>query len=241
MNRTLDAFGRFILAGFPIVVLTILCLGVVRETSAAVVSNVTVYQVSSELDPYNSSYPWDEKALYVINGSGLDNAGRHGNNSFGTMWSANTYAPSQTNGPTDTAPFITFDLGAAYSLTSLNIWNYNGIDSVYNYSGRSIKNVDVSISLDGSQFSNAGTYNLDPALGASLYSGQMVPFDFDARYVRFDIRTNHAGDLAYGVGLSEVQFVTAVPNPPTIILLGTALVSLIGFRRKKIGRHADVE
>jgi len=233
MNRTLDTFSRFLLVGFPIVALTILSLGVEREASAATVSGVTIYQVSSELDPANSVNPWDEKASYVINGSGLNNDGLHGNNSFRTMWSANTYVPSQTNGSTDTAPFITFDLGSAYSISSLNIWNYNGIDSSYNYSGRSVSNVDISISLDGSLFSNAGNYNLQAALGNSNYSGQMIPFDFDARYVRFDIKNNHANNLAYGVGLSEVQFVTAVPIPPTIMLLGTALVSLIGFRRKK--------
>jgi hypothetical protein len=238
-SATYTGFGSG-LQRAPRLFVLLLSLIVASWAQAASISGVAIAQVSSELDPANSPFIWDEQATYVIDGSGLDAAGLHGSNSFGRMWAANTFVPSQTNGPTDTSPFIVFDLGAVYSLSSFRIWNYNGVDAFHNYSGRSIRDADISTSLNGVSFSDAGSYVLLPAPGANGYAGELIPFDVTARFVRFDIRTNHAGDLAYGVGMSEISF-SSVPAPPSIVLFGSALVGGAGALRKRHRKQRAIE
>ncbi len=73
---------------------------------------------------------------------------------------------------------------------------------------------------------------------ACRVAGEIVdPADFQARFVRFDILSNHQGNLTFGVGLSEVQFFStpaaAVPEPSMLLLLGSGLVGLAGWRWRK--------
>jgi hypothetical protein len=182
----------------------------------------TVHAVSSE-----NVVGIDRDADYSSDGSGMTGTGAngsvHANGENGIAW---TTVGSLGPG-TDYAPFITYDLGARYDVKLLRIWNYN---SSLNLGPATITiigadDVDVYTSNDGVSFNLAGSVNFALAPGANGYPGEDIPVDFlGARYVRFDIKTNHDGAVFDGTGtqpgvidarsltgLSEVRFMGTIP------------------------------
>jgi hypothetical protein len=147
-----------------------------------------------------------------------------------------------SDGSTISDQWVMFDLGAAYQTDSMFFWNtFLGSDVT---TGRGISDMDVSFatSLDTS-FATAttgdsnwgNTVNLTPALGvvvASKGAGELLTYtSVSARYVLFEVTDNHPNGDQF-VGMSEVRFIEAVPEPSTTALLGLGGLALILRRRK---------
>lgn len=142
-------------------------------------------------------------ANYLIDNSGL----------FGTapnqVHSENGGAGSYiTNGTTAT---LTFDLGATYLVSAVQIWQYSTGDSDV---ARGAKNIQIQYSTDNSAYMTDSIITV-----AKNTAGTPMPkqeFNLanirSARYIRFNIQSNYGGSL---VGLAEVKFsgIAIVPAP----------------------------
>jgi hypothetical protein len=132
----------------------------------------------------------------------------------------------------NTTPEITWNLGAIYNLAGFHLWNYN---EAFNSGDapRSIQTADVSISNDGTTFTPFATgMTFTEASGFDTYTGEDYAMVATAQYVRFNVTSNY-GD-GFGSGLSEIRFVTAVPEPMSITLIcfGALGVMLAARRRR---------
>ncbi len=101
----------------------LVCL-VSAGTAQAFISGVSIAGVSSEFD-----YPPADSrlAIYTIDGAGCygadvlnDPCDNHDAHSL-----TPTYQAWLTNGAYDANPWVTYDLGAAYDVESMKVWNYN--------------------------------------------------------------------------------------------------------------------
>lgn len=170
----------------------------------------------------SNTFPfWGEyNAENLIDGSGLS-GGKHDAN-YTNMWMTDLGVDSAT---------LTFDLGGAYQLSSLDVWNYNfGTEGYASTLDRAAKAFTVSLSTDGVNFTQvlAGQFSrgTGQALGAETFGLSGL-----GRYVQIGLSGNHQQDPAtYGyspVGLSEVRFAgSAVPEPATwaMMIAGFGLV-----------------
>ena len=128
---------------------------------------------------------------------------------------------------------ILFDFGLPYSIRGFSLWNQNsGGSGVTGSSG--INNADVLYSLDGIMFSSltSGMSAFARMAGNDNAAPQVFTFSAqDARYIQFDVQSNH-GDSDQ-TGLAEVAFdgVLAVPTPTNIVLLGFAVTGFFLTRK----------
>ncbi len=195
-----------------------------------------------------SSTQTDSKAaVHIIDGSGLSefppNSGvwMHNCNAFrdkgierGTM-----YSSGAVDGKVESTPTVTFDLGKSCQVGSFRVWNYNEA----NWTGTGFKEVDVSGSADGKNYTSVGMADFEQAPGDDAYEGQLVSFKqaARARYIRLHCLSNWQGyDRS---GLAEIRFFSAgagakdaiapgvepvvksgpdpnIPNPPRPALAG---------------------
>ncbi len=164
--------------------------------------------------------------IHTVDGSGLSNTGTVGNNPGTTMWLSNG----------ETSPTITWDLGISYSLSGLQLWNYNEIPGGGNnpfYPARGIQTADVLVSSNPS-FTNAinlGTMTFNEATGQTTYAGSSynLPSSATGRYVRFTSTTNFSnmpniGNIGPYTGLSEIRF-QGTPTPVTLLAPAHATAS----------------
>ena len=173
-----------------------------------------------------SSTFWTYDVSNLINGSGLVDGFHDGN--YTNAWMTDT---------TGEPAFLIFDLGAAYTLSSALIWQFNvdfGLD-------RGVRDIAVSLSADGESFVEAVAGSLAKADGQPA-AAQRLELAGDARYVRFDLRNNH-GDQYTWTGLSEVRFdgiAAAVPEPANWAMMigGFALVGGMMRRQRATVRYA---
>ena len=193
----------------------IVVLGFVGSARAALITNVTINEVSSE---YINTAGTDKRlAVNTINESGLttDGTGTKHDRVATNMWLSDFET-------TIADQFITFDLGseATYNLTSFHLWNYNE----QNNTDRSanIVKIEVASSVDSPVWRSVDSDPETPgdqnwifpeAPGSTSYYGVEIDLSADdVRLIRFDIQTNHGdGDV---VGLSEVQFYGTEIVPP---------------------------
>lgn len=191
-------------------------LAAAAPASAAVIAPVGVTA---------SSTFWTYDLSNLINGSGLSGSVHDGD--YNNAWMTDT---------TGEPAFLIFDLGAAYTLSSALIWQFNvdfGLD-------RGVRDIAVSLSSDGQTFADAASGSLLKADGRPA-EAQRIELAGDARYVRFDLLNNH-GDQYTWTGLSEVRLdgVAAVPEPATwaMMICGFGLVGGAMRRQRAVVRYA---
>ncbi len=122
----------------------------------------------------------------------------------GVSWHADAFPASPLT--------ITFELGNDYQLTGMHLWNMNQ----YPVTGRGLKTATVSVSSDGTNFTEVPVGGRDSngyfrqAVGEYGYRGEDYTFVAEAKWVRFSITSNWNDNLQYA-GLSEVRFITVQP------------------------------
>jgi len=96
-------------------------IGVQGSASAALITGVSIEDVSSELTALGRDAVDSINGTGLTGGGGVFGAGVH-NTGAGNMWSTN----GDFGMPNDTPPAqITYDLGNNYALSGLHVWNYN--------------------------------------------------------------------------------------------------------------------
>lgn len=105
--------------------------------------------------------------------------------------------------------FIVYDLGSNVDLDHARLWNFQ--DQARGLLTRGIRGMEVSFSTDGSDFQSLGRVELAraPEIGESGYDQRVELRAAEARYVRFDILSNHSDDWSGRtdiVGLNRVAF-----------------------------------
>ena len=107
--------------------------------------------------------------------------------------------------------FITFDLGTPQPLRNLRVWNYN--ENVRGYINFGIKDLEILLSLDGSEFKKLGAFTLrDGGENEDRDYWQDLPLDnARARYVRLEVKSNqnrpsYSEGMSGRAGLSKVEF-----------------------------------
>ena len=117
-----------------------------------------------------------------------------------------------SDGHTDVADqHIAFDLGGSYDLKKIRVWNY--IEPVRGFMNYGIKDMEILASRNGTDYRAYGTFSLNEA---SQTEDKHYHQDLDlqinsARYVRFDVKTNHnttfySNGVSKHVGLSRIKF-----------------------------------
>ena len=171
----------------------------------------------------------DRGAGRLVDGSGLGRpSDDFGCEIAGTSGSAHSASPDGTSwsmagigyacgfADDDPSPWIVFDLGGAYDLERIRVWNYNERGG---YSKRGVKDFEVLVSADNVHFASLGPFRLARAPEAEdVDFSQNLPVAGKAervRYVKFLTYSNHNGaDYQKRVpapdwsmaGLSEVKF-----------------------------------
>ncbi len=212
-----------ILPCYPVAVLAVAFVFSSLPAGAAIIS-IPTSNVSSSSEIGGSFNRQDD---FIVDGSGLT-GGQHTTAVQPNMW----LSSGTSFGGDDLDPWVMFDLGGTYTINEFRVWNYN--ESPPNLTARGVNAVSVQYGLTPALGSTVpGITNFAQADGTNTYTGEL--FDsfapFSARYIKFDIDSNHGGDNNF-YGLSEVQFDgTLVPEPSTIALL--ALGGLIFVCRRQ--------
>lgn len=209
--------------------LAAVAIGAPLASQAAAIGGVTIESVSSE---WNGAP--DLRAVNVVNGGGLDSAldpaGHAATYTAGYHWETMPYLSSAS---------ITFDLEGTYDVGSFRVWNFNlSINSVGDYTGRGMKDLEILTSADGTDWTSRGGFQFAPADGTATYQGQLFEgLDWDGvRFVWLKDATSWGyGDAGGHIGLSEVRFYeapVATPVPGALVLLASSLVGLVGVGRR---------
>jgi len=177
---------------------------------------------SSEIPP-----DFNRKDDFIVDGSGLT-GGQHTNVVEPNMW----LSTGDAFGGQDLDPSVTFDLGAVYTINSFHVWNYNELTGSTDLTGRGVNGVAVEYGVTAGLGSTVpGIASFAQADSTATYAGEAFNTftPFNARFIKFDINSNHGGDNNF-YGLSEVRFDgVLVPEPATFLL---ATFGLLGLRRR---------
>jgi len=187
----------------------------------------------------------------VINGSGLTGSAVtsnspipaawpvHGTSGCDNMWHSTCIGQDNSTcegGTTaDLMPYIVFDLGSMWDLTGIRLWNHNQVaPGGASETNRGIRNMDVSVSADGVNFSSPVPFtNVARAPGSTSYSGDTYGLVAPGvRYVKVQV-TQNWGSTAV-TGTSEIRFTgngqfglgAVAATPGTIELCGPQAVLL---------------
>lgn len=169
----------------------------------------------------------------VIDQSGLSSGFVSGATDYATyIAAAPTHSRLGTDlfwlGPAATGNIV-FDLGSAYSIERLAIWQ-GGPSHKSAFNINSIK-LETSADLAFTNPSAAGNFNVPRGLGGSVWP--VNDFDLNdsvGRYVRLTIESNHGG---FRSRFGEIAFdvsAVAVPEPSSFALLAAAGIAFVGKR-----------
>lgn len=154
----------------------------------------TAYQAPVNLvNNLGMAVPHDITATHAANGDAVG------------QWHAKAWAD-------DPNPVLTFDLGGAFDLAGIHIWNGNQGRVGQDNTGRGVNEFVLSVSSDGTSYTTVGTYNLTRSPFVNNNVGPVSAQNFDltghngVTHVR--IRVNSVHDLANNpyANLSEVMF-----------------------------------
>ena len=199
-----------------ILLLMVTAPGVALAASSQAAVPATSDKVIAPVAATASTHELNADANHLIDGSGLTEMPKgsgvfaHTNNKFLPENTVNMWNAGHPGGQHDKHPTLTFDVGKAYMIGSMRIWNYN---EEKGWNRRSVKEMDVLASEDGKEYAKVGTFTLAKAPGEGDYAGQLVPLpkEVKARYFRFDVKSDYGGDVP---GLSEVRFNTFGAGQP---------------------------
>lgn len=207
--------------------LTSLLILLFSQQAFAIVTSPASVTTSSTFSTYNQ--------IDLINQSGLSGgleSGLHDEDYFHSWMSDNG----------DTSPTLTFDLGGTFQITAAHIWQYNAVCCGLD---RGVNGFNILYSSDNVSYTPLGSANLTMSAGG-LIPAEVVQMAATARYIRFEVTSNH-GDSSY-TGLAEVAFdigdaIQPPVQPPVepvpglsgwMLLLLSLLVLAIGARRYRL-------
>ena len=137
---------------------------------------------------------------------------RHSTN-WHDSWTSCEMAPSP-NTDRPVSHWIMYDLVNEHRLDRTHVWNYNDVNNL----GNGIQEVAIDYSLDGTNWTNAGTYTFAQADGSPTYAGASGPNlgGINARYVLLTAMSNYGGDcFAMSEIRIEAEEINVAVNDPT--------------------------
>ncbi len=155
----------------------------------------------------------------------------------GASGGGSLFAQWHNNGTT--TGWVMFDLGAAFNLSQVHIWNGNQLSVL----GRGVQQFDILTSntpgdyAAGQENSVSWTEVLTDGILTQGTGSSTLPADsfslggVNARYVQIRIDSNY-GDAGGYTGLSEVRLSTVIPEP-SAALLGTVAAFGLLLRRRR--------
>ena len=159
----------------------------------------------------------------------------HSNDAANHMWlSGNTHGVNPNPGTVAGSYWIKFDLGAAFNLGDMGIWNYNEL----NYPHFGMNEITIEYSTDNANYTTIydGPLQLANAGGLAPSPVDLV-VDFAGASAQYVVITsdafpdhNHKPNTYAEVGLSEVRLYE-IPEPATMALLGLGGLGLLRRRQ----------
>jgi hypothetical protein len=235
----------------------------VKPAAAQVLIDPTIAGYSSQLTYYGDySNNLERQAVNVVNGSGLiagtsgilgASDSTHNMIAAGYEWwsvgnSTSPAASSAVGETPDYAPYLIFNLGGLYNVTTLRVWNENqndgnnvpqfGAQDVAVYAGTSLS----SLSFVGDEVfneANTSSNELPQDIAVNIPDVQYVEYkilsNWDGAVFTDNPLTSTAGNDGRGlVALSEVRFEgDAIPEPSTytLAMLGFGFCLFVARRR----------
>lgn len=141
--------------------------------------------------------------------------------------------------------WVHYDFGSTKTLGAMRFWNYNGTSNF----NRGLRNLKIYSSntaaaygddLHASWVLNDSLLDMNRGATANFYSGVQgttsTPYgeeydlsDVAGQYIRFEVVSTWGEQAAF----AEVQFIQAVPEPSSMILVGCAFGATLLRRRKR--------
>lgn len=144
--------------------------------------------------------------LYTLLGFAQQYPDRHSTSKTDAWLSCNTSPnPNPDRGDSH---WIQYDLGSAYVLSTVSLWNYNDPLNLNN----GVQEIAIDVSSDGINWSEAATSSVAISDGSAFYEGEEL-LDLggiSANHILLTVLSNHGGSCA---GFSELKISTAVILP----------------------------